>query len=111
MSRPITRAAFRYLVKITEPRAAEARERRLAEEASAKQLKAQKAFIANLERHNISDPLEAAVAKFKADNQAAALAPKQLKVEDGVYISGSVLRERKDEAERSIRKARKDEVA
>ena len=63
------------------------------------------------ERENAPDPLQVAIAKFKADQAAAALAPKQVKVEDSVFISGTVLRERKDEAARAIRKKIKDEVA
>jgi hypothetical protein len=105
-----TRGTFRYLVQLVQgtPREQEARAAAKAQrEALAEQERGLREYNAQLIRATQPHPLDAAIEKAKADRQLAANAPRQLKIEDSVYVTGTALRERKDQADRAIKQKNK----
>lgn len=109
MSRKISRAAFRHLVKVVAPVAELARRNRWETEFQLGRLKELDLEAAEARRMAEPHPLEVARAKFAADAKAAAEKDAfQLKDQTDVFISGTTLRERKEEATRAIRRENKN---
>jgi hypothetical protein len=98
---------MKFLVRAVAPEARLAREERLAKETEYEATRARRDAEARFKREHAPSGLEAALAKYKEDQRYAATAPKQLKIEDSVYVSGTALRERKEEADRAIKQKEK----
>ncbi len=109
MSRYLSRSAMKHLVARVAPAAAEARSARLTVEAEFEKSRVQRDAADEARRMAEPHPLEAARAKYDADKKAAAEKDAfQLKDQTDVFISGTTLRERKDEAQRAIRRENKN---
>ena len=109
MSRKISRQAFRNLVAQVAPVAAKARTERLIEEVAQETNRIEAEALVEARRLAVPHPLVAARAKYDADVKAAKEKDAfVLKDQTDVFVSGTTLRERKDEAARAIRRENKN---
>lgn len=109
MSRYLSRQAMKHLVARVAPAAAEARFERLRLAEKREQDRVANDATAEAKRMAEPHPLDAAIAKFAADKKAAAEKDAfVLKDQTDVFVSGTTLRERKEEATRAIRRENKN---